>query len=79
MKRTESHSSAQVLKKTQPEDYFDLTAHRSGEPLAVAGNLPSTGTGRRFYYCHPPPSALYSWTKLRYSSPRAAASVSSAP
>src|SRR6516225_10017557 len=28
--------------------------------------------------CHPPPSARYSWTKLRNSSPRALASVSSA-
>src|SRR5580692_10428173 len=35
--------------------------------------------GRRFCYCQPPPSALYSWTRLRNSSPRAAASVSSAP
>ena len=55
------------------------------ESCTVTANYISTGISWDVAYlaladycCHPPPSALYNWTKLRYSSPRAAARVSSA-
>src|SRR5579872_5761950 len=81
--RTGVHNSA---------DFTSVFAHRRHHSLSLVPLSPLplrgsqtpaldrlSGTDRQFYYCQPPPSALYSWTRLRYSSPRAVASVSSAP